>query len=502
VSLLAATAIVTALVGLPAGATAPPPGSIPHGAQVQVLDRQLGIVSVELPRAGSAAALARLRAGPGVRYVTIPAAASGGLASGCTFQTPAAGGLHPGAWRKTIALTTHSAAGFTVGIPDTGADLGRLGGSRARTIFKNFTQNHGVGDTIDHGTEIASLIGGDRPDLKIKGVALKGVAPDVGLAIARIATTDNCEPALLAQHLIDAFHWFRQIGDVEVVNVSLTLAGNPALVESLHALQQSGTLVVAATGNDPTPGKTTFPASEPHVIGVGALGSSTSKVWPDSGRGPFVDLVAPGAGSGVIISSDIPSDQQWSVTPEGTSFATPLVTGAAVLVWARHPSWDASRVAAALMLSAKHLSGARPNTNSGYGRLNVKAALKITPPADLDEPNDWSSAARGVPVLAHGPLLHATVGGPNDPLDAYPLTTTARSTVRITGKGVLQAYLLRSGAIDAIDAIDPSAAVRSASSASGTGRSIVLKVPRAGNWFVVVTAKGATASGGYTLRVG
>jgi subtilisin family serine protease len=497
-SLLAATAIVTALVGLPAGATAPPPGSVPLGTHVQVLDRQLGIVSVELRRKGSAAALDRLRTASGVRYVTVPAVASGGLAQpGCTFKTPVSSGARPSAtWRKTIALTTHSADGFTVGIPDTGADLGRLGGDHSRLIFKNFTQSSGVGDTIDHGTEIASLIGADRPDLSIKGVA-----PDVGLAVARIATTDNCDSGTLARNLILAFAWFRKIGDVQVVNVSLTLEPNPALVQSLHALQQSGTLVVAAVGNDPTPGTTTFPAGEPHVIGVGALsGGSTRKVWPDSGRGSFVDLVAPGAGSGVVISSEVPFAQQTALTPDGTSFATPLVTGAAALVWAKHPAWDASRVAAALMLSAKHLSGPRPNNNSGYGRLDVKAALKIAPPADLDEPNDWSSAARGVPPLAHGRVLSATVGGSNDPLDAYPLTTTARSTVRITGRGTLHAYLLRSGSIGAIDR--STRAVRASSSARAIGTSIRLRVPRAGTWFVVLTAKGSKAPVGYTMRVG
>ncbi|MEO9176134.1 MAG: S8 family serine peptidase, partial [Gaiellales bacterium] len=290
------------------------------------------------------------------------------------------------------------------------------------------------------------------------------------------------------------------IGDVQIVNVSLTLKPDPALIESLHALQQSGTLVVAATGNDPTPGETTFPASEPHVIGVGALGSGKRKIYANSGRGSFVDLVAPGAGSGVIISGEVSPTQQTSVTPDGTSFAAPLVSGAAALVWARHPAWDASRVAAALMLSASHISGPRPNSTSGYGRLNVKAALRLDPPADLDEPNDWSTAARGAPPLPHGRAVTATVGGSIDPLDAYPLTTTARTSIRITGKGTLQAYLVRSGAIGSIDRT--TAAVSSSSTTRGVGTSIRLKVPRAGTWFVVVTAAGSRAPRGYTLRVG
>ncbi len=437
-TLLAAAAIVTALVGLPAGTTTLPPGAVPPSAHVQVLDRQLGIVAVELPRKGSARALARLRAAPGVREVDIPQAA-GGLAAGCTFDTPSEPATSSKAstqWQKTIALSGHNAAGFTVGIPDTGADLGRLGGTRDRLITQNFTVGNGVGDVIDHGTEIASLIGADRPDLGIRGVA-----PDVGLAIARIATKDNCGPGLIAINLVKAFDWFRQIGDVNIVNVSATLQPNALLRQSLRALQQTGTLVVAATGNDRTPGTDDVPSrraarargggarSRQHDARSGrtrVAGRSSTSSHPRSAR-----AWSSRAGS--------PRTQQTSVTPGeakgGTSFAAPLVTGAAALVWARHPAWDASRVAAALMLSATRLKGARPNPNSGYGRLDVKAALHTTPPADLDEPNDWSTAARGLPLLPHGRPLAASVGGSNDPIDAYPIATTGKLTVRVVGGG-------------------------------------------------------------------
>jgi membrane-anchored mycosin MYCP len=498
-SVLAAAAIVTALVGLPPGTTAPPPGSIPLGAQVQVLDRQLGIVAVSLQPRDATRAVARLRRAPGVRYATIPRAAAGGFASassaaGCSFITPRLPGTHPNNWRSTIHLTKQSAAGFTVGIPDTGADLSRLGGTRDRIESRNWSQGSGVADQVDHGTEVASLIGANRPDLGIEGVA-----PDVGLAIARIARAGACDTGTLSRNLIAAFTWFRTIGDVQIVNVSITLVRNAALVESLRALQEAGTLVVAATGNSAQPGKYTFPAAEPHVLGVGALGNGSRSVWARSGRGPQVDLVAPAAGLGVVYSS-FGSTEQAGATPEGTSFSTPLVAGAAALVWARHSAWDASRVAAALTMSAQHLPGARPNTNSGYGLLDVKAALRAVPPADLDEPNDWASAARGLDGLPHKTTLAATVGGGNDPLDAYPLTTKRRSVVSIRGKGTLVAYLVRDTKLAAIEG--PPAALTAASTVHRSGTSLNLKIPRKGNWFVVVTASGAMSPVGYTLRAG
>jgi Subtilase family len=495
VSALVATALVTALVGLPGGTTAPPPGSLAPGAQVQVLDRQLGIVAVELPRARSSRALARLRKAPGVRYVTVPAA-TGGLAAGCSYKIPVSPGTNPKGWRATIHLTHHSAAGFTVGIPDSGADVSRLGGSRDRLVLRNFTQGSGVTDDLDHGTEVASLIAGSRTDLGVSGVA-----PDAGLAIARIVRPNACDPGTLARNLIRAFEWFRNIGDVQIVNVSAYLVPNPALVQSLRALQQAGTLVVAATGDVPNPGKTTFPAGEPHVIGVGALGNSTKTVWSGSSRGPQVDLVAPGIGSGVILSSLVSPGAQFGATPDGTSFSSPLVAGAAALVWAEHPAWDASRVAAALITSAKPLSGARPNTSSGYGLLDVKAALAASPPADLDEPNDWASAAQGLAPLAHNVQLGARVGGNDDPLDAYPIDTKGASAVRIVGKASVSAYLLPDSSLSTLNAAT-AATLAAAAASTKAGTSVRLKVPHKGRWYVVVTAPDAVTPVGYTLRIG
>jgi hypothetical protein len=499
VSALAAAAVITALVGLPAGATAPPPGSIPQGSHVQVLDRQLGIVAVELRRRGAARAVARLRRAPGVRYATVPTAV-GGLASaaGCTFIAPAGSGKDPTSlrtWRTTIHLGKASAAGFTVGIPDTGADLSRLGGARDRLASKNFTLSTDVTDTVDHGTEVASLIGADRPDLGIQGVA-----PDVGFAIARIAKSGNCDTATISRNLIAAFAWFRKIGDVQIVNVSINITPTPALVESLRALQESGTLVVAATGNDADPGTGTFPAQQPHVLGVGALSAGGKAVWAQSGRGPQVDLVAPGGGQGVVFSSFGSPQQQWGSTSLATSFATPLVSGAAALVWAKHSSWDASRVAAALTMSASPLSGAWPNTTSGYGRLDVKAAMRALPPADPDEPNDWASAARKLTALAHEQTFEATVGGDNDPRDAYPMTTRGKSVVTIrAGKGILTAYLLRSKTLSSLEASKKE--LQAASRTHASGHTVHLRVPGKGQWYLVVTAPRSNSPVGYSLRL-
>src|SRR4051794_12181744 len=73
-SSLGVAALMSIVVGLPHGALAPAPGALAPGARVQALDPALGLVEVDLPRAGFARALTRLRQAPGTRSVSVQAA--------------------------------------------------------------------------------------------------------------------------------------------------------------------------------------------------------------------------------------------------------------------------------------------------------------------------------------------------------------------------------------------------------------------------------------------
>ena len=175
----------------PAPAAPPPrrPGSLVPGAHVQVLDRQLGIVAVELPRAGSRRALARLRSAPGVRYATVPArrraASRAARRSICGGDPSDAPGTNPTTWRSTIHLSR--------------AQRGRLHGgdrrlgrrrqparrdARSPRSSKNFTQG-----SVRRDRRARPRHRGREPDRRQppRPQASSGVAPDAGLAIARIA---------------------------------------------------------------------------------------------------------------------------------------------------------------------------------------------------------------------------------------------------------------------------------------------------------------------------
>jgi hypothetical protein len=110
-------------------------------------------------------------------------------------------------------------------------------------------------------------------------------------------------------------------------------------------------LVVAAAGNagrsDPV-----YPAAYDGVLAVGSTDADGTRTSAFSNRGSWVDLMAPGES---IVSTATTTGGYASF--DGTSFASPLVAGAAALVLATHPAFTAEDVTARLVRTATRLSG-------------------------------------------------------------------------------------------------------------------------------------------------
>jgi serine protease len=98
----------------------------------------------------------------------------------------------------------------------------------------------------------------------------------------------------------------------------------------------------------------------------------------------------------------------------GTSMATPHVSGVATLVWSYHPECSASQVRAALNATADDLSVAGRDNQTGYGMVNATAAK-----AYLDESCNgptYPGTGSGDSVLEKGVAKTGLAGAKNDEL--------------------------------------------------------------------------------------
>ena len=182
--------------------------------------------------------------------------------------------------------------------------------------------------------------------------------------------------------------------------ISASWGGNgqsEILRRAIARANNSGILFVAAAGNesqnnDAVPN---FPSNYdlPNIIAVAATDRDDSLAdFSNFGR-TTVDLASPG----VDILSTVPIRRADETTPRsgyasfnGTSMATPIVSGTAALVIAHTPSLSHLDVKSLLLQSVDSVSGLNGRVSTG-GRLNVARALSPPLPTPLASP-----AAQGV----------------------------------------------------------------------------------------------------------
>lgn len=193
---------------------------------------------------------------------------------------------------------------------------------------------------------------------------------------------------------------------VKIINISMVACEDTAVLRgAIDRAEKAGVLVVASTGNTGQcpEGVPTFPSSLDPVLAVGAVAPRVSPQSPheggraDQGRVPahynaptkWVDLFAPGgpAEGRVVIGKQVHTIVGNPTPFEGTSFATPVVSATAALVWQVAPQLTAREVRELLASTAS--PGA---SGPGLG----KQMLVVNPAAAVDKALDLRDAqARG-----------------------------------------------------------------------------------------------------------
>ncbi len=188
------------------------------------------------------------------------------------------------------------------------------------------------------------------------------------------------------------------------MNVDLTSnswGGGGAVQAFKDAINTSGKLFIAAAGNSSTNNDSSpfYPASYDcaNVIAVAATGSNDALASFSCYGQTSVDLAAPGVG----IYSSTPGNTYASW--DGTSMATPHVSGSAALLLSVEPTLTAAQVKGFLMDNTDPVAALSGKCVTG-GRLNVFKALQALVggdggvdlfPADGVMPVDWGEPATG-----------------------------------------------------------------------------------------------------------
>ena len=170
----------------------------------------------------------------------------------------------------------------------------------------------------------------------------------------------------------------------QVINMSWGAPGGYSQFEQdamTYAAVNRNAVLVAAAGNT-NADLAFYPASYQHVISVSSVDNTDTKV----GSATFshrVDLTAPGISILTTYGYHLangggPADNDYTAVG-GTSFAAPLVAGAAALVRRQFPAYTADQVAARLRQTTDPIDALPANAawagRLGTGRLNVLAAL-------------------------------------------------------------------------------------------------------------------------------
>jgi subtilisin family serine protease len=248
----------------------------------------------------------------------------------------------------------------------------------------DFLNNDNIpNDANGHGTHVAGTIGARGGN----ATAVAGVCWQVQIMALRFA---NSQGVGSDSNIIAAFNYARvlktrPVNPVNLVAINNSWGGggyNQLMVDAMQACSDAGILMPCAAGNDALDNDVipSYPANYA-IPGVISVGASTRGDQLAAGFSCFgattVHLFAPGA---AILSTYPPGG---TATLNGTSMATPHVTGAIALVAAHYPAETMAQIRGRILYNVDRVP-AFADLCITQGRLNVFRALSA--PADTTAP--------------------------------------------------------------------------------------------------------------------
>ena len=359
-----------------------------------------------------------------------------------------------------LALTNAraaQAAGFTgagirIGVVDSG--VMRNHPTLAGRVVANFSyvdprrNNLAVDDVVGHGTTVAQLAAGAAA-----GQWPGGIAPGAQIVSARIINDERPKDDGSGQgNEVTGGLGMSGVHD-DLIRAGVRIMNNswgglywtrPTVTAQIAAeyrpfIVGNDGLVVFATGNESRANPSDMAAlpSQPGENGsrpaadlergwlaVAALDTANPSRLADYSNACGVArnycLVAPGTSA--FVGPNATASNLSYYYGSGTSYAAPLVSGAAALVWQAFPYFDNNLVRQTLLGTATDLGDPGPDAVFGYGLLNVGKAVKG--PARFD----WGDVAVGVNQLGLGSVWSNDISGTGGLIKRGPGALTLAGT--------------------------------------------------------------------------
>ena len=287
----------------------------------------------------------------------------------------------PRAWGVATGVDT------VIAVLDSGAQMNHPDLDGAYLDQWDYFHNDAVGeDDMGHGTHVSGVAAAFTNN----GRGIAGTAPDAFLFNYKVCTKQQGCP-LSAQ--IPAITDAADMG-ADVINMSLAGYGRSDVqARAVNYAWNSGTVVVAAAGNDAT-NQPAYPAAYTNAIAVsgtdyqnGDSDFSNYGTWVDVAA-PAGELQGPLSASRYQILSTYPTyfNSSGYVSLSGTSFASPMVSGVAALLASQNRS--AAQIRKRIQSKATDIGPVGRDNLFGTGLVNARAAvgnsLTSVGPADAD----------------------------------------------------------------------------------------------------------------------
>lgn len=356
-------------------------------------------------------------------------------------------------------------------IIDTGYDLGH---EDLPTDVTGQANNGSVGvwsnDGHGHGTHVAGTIAALD-----NSTGVVGVHPDMDLHIVKIFNDSGSWTAAS-----DLILGIQQCVDAGADIVSMSLGGGAPSGAEENAMNgfvnNDGVMLIAAAGNDGN-SSMSYPASYDAVMSVAAVDSSAN-VASFSQFNSQVEIAAPG----VAVNSTLPGDTYaaWN----GTSMATPHVSGVAALVWSHHLGCSNEQIRAAINASSQDRGAAGRDNFYGWGIAKALDAHNYLTSWGCAGDPDWpptGGGGGGDPYEESYSNLSGSTGSWRDWLLAVPSGAAVMTATMSGGTGDADLYT-RYNAFPQTYAYDCRPYL------IGNNESCTHSSPAAGDWYVSIRA--------------